>query len=188
MPGCSWKTWLLLAVLTVRGSASLPRRPLAFGEAVELGVAVYNSQAGEDARYRLLEAVPQPEWVRTPRRRPTVTFRLSFPRGWVEENLTSLWEAAVRKNRGEKKRGPPVMVSSRGGLKGGSWVVHQDDGCGIQNLQGGSALEPPSRAPRRESGRRFGSTGDLEARKLGERSGKGPQRSSSPTPGSIRRP
>lgn len=117
MPGCSWKTWLLLAVLTVRGSASLPRRPLAFGEAVELGVAVYNSQAGEDARYRLLEAVPQPEWVRTPRRRPTVTFRLSFPRGWVEENLTSLWEAAVRKNRGEKKRevhpswSPAVEVS-----------------------------------------------------------------------------
>lgn len=47
-----------------RGSSSLPPTPLTSDQALELGVAIYNSQAGEDSLYRLLEAVPRPEWVR----------------------------------------------------------------------------------------------------------------------------
>ncbi|XP_032093537.1 cathelicidin-related peptide Oh-Cath-like [Thamnophis elegans] len=62
MDGFFWKIWLAVGALTIGGTSSLPRKPLTYDKAVELGVAIYNSKAGEDSLYRLLEAVPQPEW------------------------------------------------------------------------------------------------------------------------------
>ncbi|KAK9395842.1 cathelicidin-related peptide Oh-Cath-like [Crotalus adamanteus] len=63
MENCSWKTSLLLAVLPIVGISALPHKALTTEEALELGVAIYNSQAGDESLYRLLEAVPRPEWV-----------------------------------------------------------------------------------------------------------------------------
>ncbi|XP_026545399.1 uncharacterized protein LOC113427148 [Notechis scutatus] len=62
MEGNVWKALLVIGALSIGGSSSLPHKPLTYNKAVELGVAIYNSKAGEDSRYRLLEAVPQPEW------------------------------------------------------------------------------------------------------------------------------
>ncbi|KAM3821003.1 cathelicidin-related peptide-like [Vipera latastei] len=59
MEGFLWKIFL---VVTVGGTTCLAHRPLSYGEAVELAVSIYNGKAGEDSLYRLLEAVPQPEW------------------------------------------------------------------------------------------------------------------------------
>ncbi|XP_034260395.1 cathelicidin-related peptide Oh-Cath-like [Pantherophis guttatus] len=57
-----WKTLLVVGALTIGGTFSLPHKPLPYDKAVELGVAIYNSKAAENFLYRLLEAVPQPEW------------------------------------------------------------------------------------------------------------------------------
>ncbi|XP_039224724.1 lachesicidin-like [Crotalus tigris] len=60
MEGSFWKTLLVLAVCGT--PASLAHRPLSYGEALELAVSIYNGKAGQASLYRLLEAVPQPEW------------------------------------------------------------------------------------------------------------------------------
>nr|U5KJT7.1 RecName: Full=Lutzicidin; AltName: Full=Cathelicidin-related antimicrobial peptide; Short=CRAMP; AltName: Full=Vipericidin; Flags: Precursor [Bothrops lutzi]AGS36141.1 cathelicidin-like peptide precursor [Bothrops lutzi] len=60
MQGFFWKTLLVVALCGT--SSSLAHRPLSYGEALELALSVYNSKAGEESLFRLLEAVPQPEW------------------------------------------------------------------------------------------------------------------------------
>uniref|UniRef100_A0A8C5RFX6 Vipericidin n=1 Tax=Laticauda laticaudata TaxID=8630 RepID=A0A8C5RFX6_LATLA len=62
MEGNVWKALLVIGALSISGTSSLPHKPLTYDKAVELGVAIYNSKAGEDSLYCLLEAVPQPEW------------------------------------------------------------------------------------------------------------------------------
>ncbi|XP_070582971.1 cathelicidin-related peptide Oh-Cath-like [Erythrolamprus reginae] len=54
--------WLVIGALTISGSYSGPQKLLTYDKAVELGVAIYNSKAGEESLYRLLEAVPPLEW------------------------------------------------------------------------------------------------------------------------------
>uniref|UniRef100_A0A670ZCK4 Vipericidin n=1 Tax=Pseudonaja textilis TaxID=8673 RepID=A0A670ZCK4_PSETE len=66
MEGNVWKALLVIGALSLGGTSSLPHKPLTYDKAVELGVSIYNSKAGEDSRFRLLEAVPQPEWVGSP--------------------------------------------------------------------------------------------------------------------------
>lgn len=65
MEGFFWKTLLLVGVLSASGHSAPSQRPLTYDEAVEQGVVIYNSKAEEDTLYRLLEAVPQPDWVGT---------------------------------------------------------------------------------------------------------------------------
>ncbi|KAG8148197.1 putative Cathelicidin-related peptide Oh-Cath protein, partial [Naja naja] len=62
MEGNFWKALLVVGALSIGGTSSLPHKPLTHDKAVGLAVAIYNSKAGEDSLYRLLEAVPQPEW------------------------------------------------------------------------------------------------------------------------------
>uniref|UniRef100_A0A8C5RHF0 Vipericidin n=1 Tax=Laticauda laticaudata TaxID=8630 RepID=A0A8C5RHF0_LATLA len=59
-------TLLVVGALAIGGTSSLPHKPLNFEEAVDLAVSIYNSRSGEETLYRLLKAVPQPEWVSTP--------------------------------------------------------------------------------------------------------------------------
>nr|B6S2X2.1 RecName: Full=Cathelicidin-related peptide Oh-Cath; AltName: Full=Cathelicidin-related antimicrobial peptide; Short=Oh_CRAMP; AltName: Full=Vipericidin; Flags: Precursor [Ophiophagus hannah]ACF21002.1 cathelicidin-related protein precursor [Ophiophagus hannah] len=62
MEGFFWKTLLVVGALAIGGTSSLPHKPLTYEEAVDLAVSIYNSKSGEDSLYRLLEAVPPPEW------------------------------------------------------------------------------------------------------------------------------
>ncbi|KAM6450449.1 cathelicidin-related peptide Oh-Cath-like isoform 1-T1 [Liasis olivaceus] len=62
MEGCFWRILLVAGALSASGAAPPPHKPLIYEKAVALGVELYNEKAGEDSRYRLLEAVPQPEW------------------------------------------------------------------------------------------------------------------------------
>ncbi|XP_070582967.1 lutzicidin-like [Erythrolamprus reginae] len=62
MEGCLWKILLLVWALSGSGSCAPSQAPLSYEEAVEQGVAMYNSDAKEGPLYRLLEAVPQPDW------------------------------------------------------------------------------------------------------------------------------
>ncbi|XP_060540643.1 cathelicidin-related peptide Oh-Cath-like [Pantherophis guttatus] len=62
MEGCFWKTLLVVGALATGGTSSLQHKSLSYDEAVDLAVSIYNSKSGEDSMYRLLEAVPQPEW------------------------------------------------------------------------------------------------------------------------------
>ncbi|XP_013912465.1 PREDICTED: cathelicidin-related peptide Oh-Cath-like [Thamnophis sirtalis] len=62
MEGSFWKTWLVVGALLVFGCSSLPHKPLTYEKAVDLAVAIYNSKAGEDCVYRLLEALAEPQW------------------------------------------------------------------------------------------------------------------------------
>ncbi|XP_058035976.1 cathelicidin-related peptide Oh-Cath [Ahaetulla prasina] len=62
MEGSFWKTLLVVGALAVGGTSSVPHKPLNYDEAVDLAVSIYNNRSGEDSLYRLLEAVPQPEW------------------------------------------------------------------------------------------------------------------------------
>ncbi|XP_032073060.1 cathelicidin-related peptide Oh-Cath-like [Thamnophis elegans] len=57
-----WKTLLLVGALSASGRSAPSEGPLSFEEAVEQGVDIYNSNPEEDSLYRLLEAVPQPDW------------------------------------------------------------------------------------------------------------------------------
>ncbi|XP_039224747.1 cathelicidin-related peptide Oh-Cath-like [Crotalus tigris] len=57
-----WKTVLVLGALSASGRCALSHQLLRYDEAVSQGVVLYNSKAEEDSFYRLLEAVPQPEW------------------------------------------------------------------------------------------------------------------------------
>ncbi|XP_070585924.1 cathelicidin-related peptide Oh-Cath-like [Erythrolamprus reginae] len=62
MEGFFWKTLMLVGVLSASGSPHLPHNPLSYDEALRLGVEIFNKKAREDSLYRLVEAVPQPEW------------------------------------------------------------------------------------------------------------------------------
>ncbi|KAM6449247.1 cathelicidin-related peptide Oh-Cath-like isoform 2-T2 [Liasis olivaceus] len=63
MEGCFWRILLVAGTLSAAWATPLlPHKPLTYEEAVAFGVELYNEKAGEDSRYRLLEAVPQPEW------------------------------------------------------------------------------------------------------------------------------
>nr|U5KJJ0.1 RecName: Full=Cathelicidin-related peptide isoform 3; AltName: Full=Cathelicidin-related antimicrobial peptide; Short=CRAMP; AltName: Full=Vipericidin; Flags: Precursor [Crotalus durissus cascavella]U5KJM4.1 RecName: Full=Crotalicidin; Short=Ctn; AltName: Full=Cathelicidin-related antimicrobial peptide; Short=CRAMP; AltName: Full=Vipericidin; Flags: Precursor [Crotalus durissus terrificus]AGS36138.1 cathelicidin-like peptide precursor [Crotalus durissus terrificus]AGS36139.1 cathelicidin-like len=83
MQGFFWKTWLVLAVCGT--PASLAHRPLSYGEALELAVSVYNGKAGEASLYRLLEAVPQPEWDPSSEGSQQLNFTLKETACQVEE-------------------------------------------------------------------------------------------------------
>ncbi|KAL7977812.1 hypothetical protein Chor_010764 [Crotalus horridus] len=63
MGGYFWKTVLVLGILSASGHCAPSHQLLSYDEAVSQGVVLYNSKAEEDSFYRLLEAVPQPEWV-----------------------------------------------------------------------------------------------------------------------------
>ncbi|XP_070582969.1 cathelicidin-related peptide-like [Erythrolamprus reginae] len=62
MEGCLWKILLLVWALSDSGGCAPTQAPMSYEEAVEQGVVMYNSKAKEDHLYRLLEAVPQPDW------------------------------------------------------------------------------------------------------------------------------
>ncbi|XP_070623429.1 cathelicidin-related peptide Oh-Cath-like [Erythrolamprus reginae] len=62
MEGCLWKILLLVWALSDSGGCAPSQAPLSYEEAVEQGVAMYNSDAKEGPLYRLLEAVPKPDW------------------------------------------------------------------------------------------------------------------------------
>ncbi|KAL7977805.1 hypothetical protein Chor_010757 [Crotalus horridus] len=65
MGGYFWKTVLVLGALSASGCCAPSHQLLRYDEAVSQGVVLYKSKAEEDSFYRLLEAVPQPEWVCT---------------------------------------------------------------------------------------------------------------------------
>ncbi|KAG8148196.1 putative Cathelicidin-related peptide Oh-Cath protein [Naja naja] len=63
MEGNFWKTWMVVGGLSFFGTTSLPHtKPLTYEKVVALAVAIYNSKAGEDCVYRLLEAFAEPQW------------------------------------------------------------------------------------------------------------------------------
>ncbi|XP_026550105.1 cathelicidin-related peptide Oh-Cath-like, partial [Notechis scutatus] len=62
MEGFFWKTLLVVGALSASGHCAPSQKLLTYDEAVEQGVALYNSKAKEESLYRLLEAAPQPEW------------------------------------------------------------------------------------------------------------------------------
>lgn len=81
MEGSFWKTWLVVGTLSVFGCSSLPHnKSLTYEKAVNLAVAIYNSKAGEDCVYRLLEVLAEPDWVRTLQFRSTVGLFRAFCR------------------------------------------------------------------------------------------------------------
>ncbi|XP_032093162.1 cathelicidin-related peptide Oh-Cath-like [Thamnophis elegans] len=62
MEGCFWKALLVVGALAISGTTTLAHKPLTYDEAVNLAVSTYNNKSGEGTLYRLLEAVPPPEW------------------------------------------------------------------------------------------------------------------------------
>ncbi|KAK9395843.1 cathelicidin-related peptide Oh-Cath-like [Crotalus adamanteus] len=76
MEGCFGKALLLMGVLSACGTSSLPHQPLTYDEAVGLAVAVYNSKAGEDCVYRLLEARAEPRWDPVSESHPELNFTI----------------------------------------------------------------------------------------------------------------
>nr|AGS36137.1 cathelicidin-like peptide isoform precursor 2 [Crotalus durissus cascavella] len=101
MQGFFWKTLLVLAVCGT--PASLAHRPLSYGEALELAVSVYNGKAGEASLYRLLEAVPQPEWDPSSEGSQQLNFTLKETACQVEEER-SLEECGFQEDGDQPKR------------------------------------------------------------------------------------
>ncbi|XP_032090770.1 cathelicidin-related peptide Oh-Cath-like [Thamnophis elegans] len=117
MEGFFWKTLLLVGALSASGDSAPSQSPLSFEAAVEQGVVIYNSKAEGDNLYRLLEAVPQPDWdpnsEGTQELKFTIKETVCRPEGEVSLDKCDFKEdGVVRECTGEFFLGekPPVAV------------------------------------------------------------------------------
>ncbi|XP_070585927.1 cathelicidin-related peptide Oh-Cath-like [Erythrolamprus reginae] len=122
MESSFWKTWLAVGVLSAFGCSSLPNsKPLTYEKAVDLAVAIYNSKAGEDCVYRLLEALAQPEWDPVSENHQVLNFTIRETMCLLEDVV--FFDGCDFKENGVSKQcagyyffdeSPPVIVLSCG--------------------------------------------------------------------------